>query len=103
MFVYCLCIVFVYLLHFLCSCTNDKRKEDEDGRMPVDEGKNGRQRCDPEDCSQSEHLWISVKIKSKYLKVKGARECLGVYLSKIKIKSKCLVLYSEITTTITGE
>ena len=62
--------MFVYLLHFLYSCTNDKRKEDEDGRMPVDEGKNSRQGCDPEYCSQSEHLWISVKIKSKYLKVK---------------------------------
>ena len=65
---FCICIscVSIYIFRIcLCSCTNDQRKEDEDGRMPVNEGKNGRQRCDPEYCSQSEHLWISVKILKK--------------------------------------
>ena len=56
---FCICIscVSIYIFRIcLCSCTNDKRKEDENGRMPVDEGKNGRQGCNPEYCSQSEHL-----------------------------------------------
>ena len=77
----------MYLSHFLCSCTNDKRKEDEDGRMPVNEGKNGRQRCDPEDCSQSEHLWISVKIKSKYLKVKHANVMEYIFQNQVQMFS----------------
>ena len=57
--------VFLYFcvsatLYFCISpvnVTNDKRQEDKDGRMPVNEGKNCSQCHETEDCCQSEHLF----------------------------------------------